>query len=306
MISHGMLLWLKTVEKNCRRNSRPDRVHGLPAAQSGEFVVLIANLLEEDALMDARDFDFQRIAQGYKKRPFLHKQVIERFHRDVASRNFCNGLDIGCGAGLSSKALKMICRHVTGTDISGEMIAAAKELYKGEEGYDFIVSRAEELPDFPVRFEVVTAAGVVQWVEKDRFLTGLGKKMVENGYLLVYDFCISDRMKDCPAYTAWWHDCYLKEFPRPFRNEAVWTKEDAARCGFRMKNQIQYEMEYEFDQEAFTTFMMIQSNVNAKIEGGSRSVRAVREWFEQSVEPLFHGERRTVIFTGYSWYMERE
>ena len=52
--------------------------------------------------------------------------------------------------------------------------------------------------------------------------------------------------------------------------------------------------------------MMIQSNVNAKIEGGSRSVRAVREWFEQSVEPLFHGERRTVIFTGYSWYMERE
>ena len=73
-----------------------------------------------------------------------------------------------------------------------------------------------------------------------------------------------------------------------------------------MINQIQYEMEYEFDQEAFTTFMMIQSNVNAKIEGGSRSVRAVHEWFEQSVEPLFHGERRTVIFTGYSWYMERE
>ena len=91
--------------------------------------------------MDARDFDFQRIAQGYKKRPFLHKQVIERFHRDVAFRNFCNGLDIGCGAGLSSKALKMICRHVTGTDISGEMIAAAKELYKGEEGYIRICHR---------------------------------------------------------------------------------------------------------------------------------------------------------------------
>ena len=47
MISHGMLLWLKTIEKNCSRNSRPDSVHGLPTAQSGEFVVLIANLLEE-------------------------------------------------------------------------------------------------------------------------------------------------------------------------------------------------------------------------------------------------------------------
>ncbi|MBD5452350.1 MAG: hypothetical protein HDR25_06895 [Lachnospiraceae bacterium] len=33
--------------------------------------------------MNDNDFDFQRIAQGYKDRPFLHKQVIERFQRDI-------------------------------------------------------------------------------------------------------------------------------------------------------------------------------------------------------------------------------
>lgn len=254
--------------------------------------------------MNSKDFDFQRIAQGYKKRPFLHKQVIKRFQKDITSRTFLNGLDIGCGAGLSSKALKMICHHVTGTDISGEMIAVAKEVCKTE-GFDFIVSKAEELPEFDIKFDMVTAAGVVQWVDKDLFLEGLGNVMGEQSYLLIYDFCISDKMKDCLAYTSWWHDTYLKEFPKPFRNESVWTEEDVLRHGFHMRDQIQYEMEYEFDQDAFVEFMMIQSNVNAKIEGEGRNVQAVQEWFGQSVSSFFQGEKRAVIFTGYSWYMER-
>ncbi len=255
--------------------------------------------------MNSKDFDFQRIAEGYKRRPFLHKQVIERFRKDVTSRLFFNGLDVGCGAGLSSKALKTICRHVTGSDISKEMITVAREVCANAEEYDFIVSKAEELPEFPQKFDIVTAAGVVQWIEKALFLQKMSNVMSDHGYLLIYDFWISDKMKESSAYTTWWHDDYLKEFPRPPRDDSVWTKEDAARYGFLMKDQIQYEMEYEFDQDSFIEFMMIQSNVNAKIEGGSKSVNTVRKWFEQSTAPLFQGEKRTAIFAGYSWYMER-
>lgn len=254
--------------------------------------------------MASKDFDFRRIAEGYKKRPFLHAQVIERFKKDVTSQIFSTGLDIGCGAGLSTKALKMICRHVTGTDISKEMITVAKEVCKSTEEYNFFVSKAEELPEFETKFDIVTAAGVVQWVNKDLFLQKMTNVMADHSYLLIYDFQISDKMKDCHAYTTWWHDVYLKEFPRPFRNESVWTKEDVARYGFLMKNQIRYEMEYEFDQDSFIEFMMVQSNVNAKIEGGKNSVKTVRKWFEQSTAPLFQGEKRTAIFSGYSWYME--
>ncbi|MBD5492612.1 MAG: class I SAM-dependent methyltransferase [Lachnospiraceae bacterium] len=260
---------------------------------------------DKEHIMDSKDFDFQRIAEGYKKRPFLHKQVIERFKEDVTSRMFTNGLDIGCGAGLSSKALKTICRHVTGTDISGEMITVAREVCANAEEYDFFVSSAEELPAFETRFDIVSAAGVVQWVDKDLFLKEMSSVMSDHSYLLIYDFWISDKMKECSAYTTWWHDVYLKEFPRPFRNESAWTKEEAAQYGFLMKDQIQHEMEYEFDQDSFIEFMMIQSNVNAKIEGDKNSVQAVRKWFEQSTAPLFQGGKKAVIFTGYSWYMER-
>ena len=255
--------------------------------------------------MNAKAFDFERIAQGYKRRPFLHKQIIERFQKDITFRTFSSGLDVGCGAGLSTKALKMICRHVTGVDISEEMIAVAKEVCGDTQGYDFRVGRAEELPDFDRKFDVVTAAGVVQWVDQALFLKGLKERIREHGALLVYDFGISDRMKDCDAYTRWWHDAYLREFPKPFRNESVWTETEVAQYGFLMRNQIPCELEYEFDLDSFIEFMMIQSNVNAKIEGEGRAAGNIYEWFRHSAEPLFQGEKRTLIFTGYSWYMER-
>ena len=73
--------------------------------------------------MDKITFDEKRIAEGYMNRPWLHKKVIERFVSDCeVTSNFRNGLDVGCGAGLSTKALHLICDRVTGTDISEQMI----------------------------------------------------------------------------------------------------------------------------------------------------------------------------------------
>ena len=183
--------------------------------------------------MNNQSFDSKRIAEGYKERPFLHKQVIEQFLKDSSEQQYQNGLDVGCGAGLSAKALKMICRNVTGTDISPEMIAVAQEIC-GEEGYTFFPCKAEEVPHPAVPYDIVTAAGVVQWVERDAFLRNLHRIMCPDGEVLIYDFCISDRMAGCEAYTAWWYEQYLKEFPKPYRNEQVWTQADVEPEGFRM------------------------------------------------------------------------
>lgn len=79
--------------------------------------------MEPRITINNKDFDFERVAQGYKNRPFLHKQAIEKFQRDVTDKTFSNGL---------------------------EMIAVAKKICEDEE-YDFIVSRAEETPILNVK-----------------------------------------------------------------------------------------------------------------------------------------------------------
>lgn len=255
--------------------------------------------------MNNKSFDYKRIALGYAKdRPFLHSQVIELVKKDIGFQgNFENGLDVGCGAGLSSKALKMICDYVTGTDISGEMVAAASALYPNPP-YDFFQSSGEEIKASDNTFDIVTVAGVINWVEEEKFLSNLARIMKNNGVLIIYDFWITDEMQENADYSNWWHQSYLKEFPKPPRKENVWTQEMTEPYGFEMKRQKECFFKYGFDLESFIRFMMLQSNVNAQIEEKGRPPEIVEKWFEETLGLIFKGERKTLIFKGYYWWLQ--
>lgn len=260
---------------------------------------------KKDNDMDNKAFDFQRIALGYKERPFLHKDVIEFFRRDISSLRMERGLDIGCGAGLSSKALKLICNHVTGTDISEQMIEVAREVCD-QEGFDFFACKAEEIPEPDRKYDIVTVAGAIQWIEQKAFLKNLGKIISSAGVLMIYDFEITDRMIESDEYTDWWNHKYLKKFPRPARNEKEWMQEDIEQYGFSFMNKIKYELEVSFNKESFIKFMLIQSNVNAKIEGREMSEEEVKLFFETSIDTIFDQESKTILFQGYSWYLQKK
>lgn len=254
--------------------------------------------------IDNKSFDSKRIAQGYQDRPFLHKQVMERFRKDIGDRSFINGLDVGCGAGLSSKGLHLLCGSVTGTDISPAMIEAAREAC-GTDSYTFFCAKAEDTPIPDRLYDIVSAAGVISWIDREAFLSNMSKVMAQGGILFIYDFGITDRMIGQDAYCEWWYDQYLREFPKPSRNEKVWTDEDVRTYGFHMIKQINYEMQYRFSLEKFVDFMMIQSNVNGKIEGGIMGADEARNWFWTTLRPIFRDKMQILVFTGYSWYLEK-
>jgi len=262
------------------------------------------------------DFDYKRIAQGYKNRPFLHRQVIERFQKDTGGQHFTLGLDIGCGAGLSTKALKVICTNVIGTDISSEMINVAREVCEQDKNITYLVSSTEDfkisdlsisnLPIDDTKIDIATAAGAIQWIDRDIFLSKMHQLIEDNGYLLVYDFTISDKMIGNPAYTDWWHNQYLTAFPKPYRNESIWKNEDVLPHGFRMINQIDLTLEHSFHLASFIEFMMIQSNVNAKIETGEKKEEDISQWFQKTLSPIFHDQAQRLSFKGYSWYLQNK
>jgi len=254
--------------------------------------------------MDNKSFDSKRIAEGYAKRPWLHKIVMEQIKKDCeVNHEFKNGLDVGCGAGLSTRALKLLCDKVTGTDISEAMIAVCKELYK-DSAYSFYAASAEEtkIPCEP--YDIVTAAGVINWVDKERFLKNLQGVMVHGGLLVIYDFWITDQMVDGEAYTRWYQEEYLRNFPKPPRKEDTWSQQDLG-DDFVMKKQVPHQMSYEFDLNSFIDFMMIQSNVNAQIEEGKNTESEVREWMKRTLQPIFGESKRQLIFEGYNCYIEK-
>ena len=256
--------------------------------------------------MNNKSFDSKRIAEGYAKRPWLHKGVIERFKADCALPGdvvFENGLDVGCGAGLSTKALKLICDHVTGTDISESMADVCKEIYAGDVGFSFYAAAAEETEIPKTAYDIVTASGMVNWVDEKRFMENLLKVTKRGSYILIYDFWITDKMTGVPEYTDWYREEYLKRFPKPPRKENVWTQEDLL-PGFKMLKQVNYELPYVFSLKDFADFMMIQSNVNVKIESGEYTVDDAKEWMLSTLSPIFDGHERELIFSGYTWYIQ--
>ena len=253
--------------------------------------------------MDNKAFDSQRIAEGYAKRPWLHKEVMKQIRKDCNIERLNNGLDVGCGAGLSTKALRMLCEHVTGTDISSEMIAVCKQIYK-DSSYTFYVSKAEENKIPLIPYDIITAAGVVNWIDKDLFLNNAEKILDSNGLIIIYDFWITDRMDNNYEYTEWVRDKYLKMFPKPYRKEDVWKQFDLTDA-FKMEDMVAYDLKYEFSLDEFVDFMMIQSNVNEQIKKGFLSVEEIRNWMISTLLPIFSGQKKTLIFEGYNWYIRK-
>lgn len=228
--------------------------------------------------MDKSSFDSKRIALGYAKRPWLHKNVLEQLQKDLGLGDglaFANGLDVGCGAGLSAKALRLICAKVTGTDIADAMIEVCKELYGSDPAYSFYVAGAEETRIPKEKYDIVTAAGCINWVDEKKFMDNMAQVLKDKGVIVIYDFGITDRMAGNDAYTEWYQNEYLKRFPKPPRKEDKWTQDDLPK-GFVMEKQTEYDMEYPFKLDAFVDFMLIQSNVNAQIECGKIAAEQVR------------------------------
>ena len=52
-------------------------------------------------------------------------------------------------------------------------------------------------------------------------------------------------------------------------------------------------------------FMLIQSNVNARIEKEGLKLEEVREAFMHSLDRVFGKEKRVLIFQGYSWCFQK-
>ncbi len=257
--------------------------------------------------MNNKSFDSKRIAEGYAKRPWLHKSVMDVLKRDLGLPEnylFRNGLDVGCGAGLSTKALRLICEKVTGTDIAESMVEACKEIYSDDPAYTFYTAKAEETQQPDEKYDIVTAAGCINWVDEKIFMNNMKDVAADSAIIVIYDFWITDRMKGSTNYTTWYNDEYLKRFPKPPRKENKWTRQDLI-DGFIMEKQTEYEMEHTFTLDTFIDFMMIQSNVNSKIESGEVSENDARKWMQESLKPIFDNEEKQLIFSGYSWYIRK-
>jgi ubiquinone/menaquinone biosynthesis C-methylase UbiE len=88
-------------------------------------------------------FVYKSVAERYAKyRPYFHPLVIAKIKDYLQLQNPLGfAVDVGCGSGHSTAALKEIADLVAGLDISAEMLGFAER----KSGIQYIRSTAEEL-----------------------------------------------------------------------------------------------------------------------------------------------------------------
>jgi SAM-dependent methyltransferase len=251
----------------------------------------------DDSTTTFRLFQHDRVADGYRSaRPYLHPAVFDRVSRMIQLREpLARALDVGCGTGLSTGALRRLAREVVGVDSSIEMLRRATV----SENIRYAACAAESLPFRPARFDLVVACGSIDWIDRGRFVPAVGELLVPGGWFVPLDFGDTGRARNLPELGPWYDKVFLRRYPRPSSADPMVTPGEAALSAFDSPVEERFAFPCTFTAEQYADFLMTESNVIAAVEYGSENAAGVRHWLAEEIRKLTGDKPISPEFGGY-------
>ena len=246
-------------------------------------------------------FNTHAIANGYaRNRPFFHPEVIGRVKSTLSiGDKLGKALDVGCGAGLSTIALTEIAKKVVGLDSSSSMLRSAIEYG----GVTYCSCAAESLP-FKYEFELITLSGAINWIQRPSFFKEARRNLKAGCFVVVYDNTNQGIMNDDLGFAQWHEESFLKEYPKPPRDESPISRDEALGYGFEFTSSEDYTNEVRFTMDGFVDYLITQSNIAVALASGKKE-RCIRVAVKTSLAPFFQEEEKTLKFGGYIWYLRK-
>jgi ubiquinone/menaquinone biosynthesis C-methylase UbiE len=242
-------------------------------------------------------------AERYARaRPYFHPLVIERIQAHLnLEQPVPRALDVACGTGQSSRALQAIAEHVTGTDLSSEMLEYAKQI----PGIEFLESPAEHLPFAAETFDLLTVCMAFHWFDQPKFLLEAQRVLKPNGWLIVYNNEARAQMIGNPEFHSW-ADRFYVNYPAPARANTPTDPEFFSSHGFQLDPLEEIENHVSFTPDELAAYMTTQSNFIAKVEQGSESLEEVHARIVDGATPFFAGPQAEFLFGSQIWYLRKQ
>ena len=248
-------------------------------------------------------FSYQTAAARYARcRPYFHPVVVDRIKAYLKIESpVTQALDVGCGTGQSTMALKSISRSVVGVDLSAAMLAETQT----EPGVSYLEAPAEKIPCPAASVDLITSGLAFHWFDQDQFLREAHRLLRPGGWLIIYNNGFSGKMKVNAEFEQWGTGRYLARYPSPSRNAQPLTVEKAAEFGLNFVHKERYENEIEFSAEELAAYLTTQSNIIAVVEQGSESIESIYQWLVDETRVFFPSTRAMFLFGGYVWYLQK-
>ena len=251
-------------------------------------------------------FDSAEMAVGYaRSRPAVHPRIVERAMGILRAPVGCV-LDVGCGAGVSTRAIAGFAGMTVGVEPVAAMLPFAPAIAPG--AY-FVAGAAEQLPFGAGRFDLLTAAGSLNYVDLEAFWEEARRVLRPGGHLLVYDFKTARRFGDLDGGADaldGWFDGFLRRYP-PVVSGRVQSldPERLARLarGFTRVGSESTEIGLEVEPEFYLEYLLTGTNVAQAVANGA-ALASIREWCHEGLSAIWQGRARTVLFDAY-WVLLR-
>lgn len=236
-------------------------------------------------------------------RPYFHPVVMERLRARYADEvPFGEVLDVGCGTGQSSIALKALAVRIIGVDSSPEMLAQAP--HGPAIAYECVNAEALPFPDGS--FDLVTVSCAFHWFDRHAFMAEAHRVLRPRGRMVVYNNAFRGVMTENPAFRPWFWDEYIARYPAPPRHREPLDAAFANLHGLTFLGEEIYSNTVTFDPESLTKYLATQSNIIAAVENGREPLASTCAWVLNSVRPLFGAPTGTFEFRGPIWHLQRE
>lgn len=239
------------------------------------------------------------MALGYaRSRPPLHRRIVEMVQLPRVAR----ALDIGCGSGLSTRALEGVAAVRIGIEPVEAMVRVAPAVAPGA---GFVHGAAERLPFRDASFNLVTAAGSLNYVDLDLFFPEVRRVLARDGSLLVYDFSQGRSFRDSPAMGQWF-DEFVRRYPPPPGHARPLSPAILAGMpsGLQVVSAAHFDMPLRMTATGYADYIMTETNVSNAIAAGA-SAEDIRSWCVSGIDAAFAGAAREVLFPAYLALMQR-
>ena len=243
-------------------------------------------------------FGTDDMAAGYAtSRPPVHPRVMEQVHDQLGRPGpFQRALDVGCGAGVSTKALAGFAKHCIGLEPAEAMLKWVSTVAPSA---DFVVGTAEDIPLRSRAVDLITAAGSLNYANLDLFFPEAARVLMPHGMLVVYDFSPGRSFRNATSLDEWFSIFYSR-YPPP-ANEARPLSPDILaelNTGFRWHTHRQFEIGITLAPDFYLDYVMTETNVASAVRGGVPHAE-IRSWCARTLAPIWNGSEREVLFRGY-------
>lgn len=236
----------------------------------------------------------ERLAAGYAfDRPPVHEQILAPVRLVRPARR---ALDVGCGAGVSTTALAPLAEHLIGLEPAPAMLAHAGTVAPDAR---FVAGAAEALPFAAATFDLVSAAGSLNYTRVPAALAEMARVLTPDGVILVYDFS-AGRHSPAGDALADWFVSFEQRFPWPPGWRPLAVRElPLARSGLRLLDDTDLDVRLPMTLDAYLRYVLSEVNVDSAIERGVVRSEEAQDWCRRTLTGVFAGNELTVVFPGY-------